>query len=91
MKRWFVFVLGFLYLGMSCAQYPSKPVKVVIPFPPGGPTDVVGSLLRQMRAEQAGQHFLIGNRAGGNDDPTPLARASRGRSAATPSLRSIMA
>ena len=48
------------------AQYPAKPVKVVIPFPPGGPTDVVGRLLAQKLTEQAGQNFLIENRAGGN-------------------------
>jgi tripartite-type tricarboxylate transporter receptor subunit TctC len=46
--------------------YPAKPVKVVLPFPPGGPTDVVGRLLAQKLAEQAGQNFLIENRAGGN-------------------------
>jgi tripartite-type tricarboxylate transporter receptor subunit TctC len=53
-------------LGHSHAQFPSKPVKVVLPFPPGGPTDVVGRLLAQKLTEQAGQNFLIENRAGGN-------------------------
>jgi tripartite-type tricarboxylate transporter receptor subunit TctC len=53
-------------LGHSHAQFPSKPVKVVLPFPPGGPTDVVGRLLAQKLTEHAGQNFLIENRAGGN-------------------------
>jgi len=52
--------------GVAQAQYPAKPVKVVIPFPPGGPTDVVGRLLAQKLTEQTGQNFLIENRAGGN-------------------------
>ena len=59
-------VLFFLFSMSVAAQYPAKPVKVVIPFPPGGPTDVVGRLLAQKLTEQAGQNFLIENRAGGN-------------------------
>jgi len=66
MKRLMVLVLGFFMVGISQAQYPAKPVKVVIPFPPGGPTDVVGRLLAQKLTEQTGQNFLIENRAGGN-------------------------
>lgn len=52
--------------GVALAQYPAKPVKVVIPFPPGGPTDVIGRFLAQKLTEQTGQNFLIENRAGGN-------------------------
>lgn len=66
MKRLIVLVLGFFITGISQAQYPSKPVKVVIPFPPGGPTDVVGRFLAQKLTEHTGQNFLIENRAGGN-------------------------
>lgn len=60
---------AFLFVLLAapvCAQYPARPVKVVIPFPPGGPTDVVGRLLAQKLTEQTGQNFLIENRAGGN-------------------------
>ena len=66
MKRLMVLVLGLFAVGISQAQYPAKPVKVVIPFPPGGPTDVVGRFLAQKLTEQTGQNFLIENRAGGN-------------------------
>ncbi len=51
---------------LALAQYPARPVRVVIPFPPGGPTDVVGRLLAQKMAESTGQGFVIENRAGGN-------------------------
>lgn len=51
---------------LAQAQYPAKPVKVVIPFPPGGPTDVVGRLLAQKMADSTGQGFVVENRAGGN-------------------------
>ena len=66
MKRLTGVFLGLFFLGVSQAQYPAKPVKVVLPFPPGGPTDVVGRLLVQKLTEQTGQNFLIENRAGGN-------------------------
>ncbi|MEG2975130.1 MAG: tripartite tricarboxylate transporter substrate binding protein [Comamonas sp.] len=52
---------------MASAQaYPSKPVKVVIPFPPGGTLDTVGRQLAQKLSEQMGQPFIIENRPGGN-------------------------
>jgi tripartite-type tricarboxylate transporter receptor subunit TctC len=45
-------------------QYPSKPVRVVIVFPPGGGTDVVGRVVFQKMGEQLNQQFVIDNRAG---------------------------
>lgn len=45
-------------------QYPSKPVRVVIVFAPGGATDVVGRLVFNKVGEQLGQQFLADNRAG---------------------------
>ncbi|MGO4326073.1 Bug family tripartite tricarboxylate transporter substrate binding protein [Cupriavidus sp. 2TAF22] len=45
--------------------YPSKAVRVIIPFPPGGPTDTVGRMLAQKLAEQTGQSFIVDNRPGG--------------------------
>jgi len=54
--------------GSACQaqDYPARPVKVIIPFPPGGPTDAVGRLISQKVAAQTGQSFLVDNRAGGN-------------------------
>jgi tripartite-type tricarboxylate transporter receptor subunit TctC len=46
--------------------YPNKPVRVIIPFPPGGTLDIVGRLLAQKLSEQTGQNFVVDNRAGGN-------------------------
>jgi tripartite-type tricarboxylate transporter receptor subunit TctC len=44
--------------------YPSKPVRVVIVFAPGGGTDIVGRIIFQKVAEQLGQQFIVENRAG---------------------------
>ena len=46
--------------------YPNKPVKVIIPFPPGGTLDAIGRQLAQKLSEQLGQQFVVENRPGGN-------------------------
>ena len=50
--------------GVLAQPYPSKPVRVVIPWPPGGSNDVVGRIALQKVAESLGQQFVIDNRAG---------------------------
>ncbi len=47
-------------------NYPSKPVRVIIPFPPGGTLDAVGRGLALKLSEQTGQQFVVENRPGGN-------------------------
>jgi tripartite-type tricarboxylate transporter receptor subunit TctC len=57
-------------LGASVAQaeddYPSRPVRFVIPFPPGGTLDMLGRDVAQKLSEQTGQSFVVENRSGGN-------------------------
>ena len=45
-------------------SYPAKPVRVVIPWPPGGSNDVVGRLVLQKLSEWMGQQFVVDNRPG---------------------------
>jgi tripartite-type tricarboxylate transporter receptor subunit TctC len=51
---------------VQAQPYPSKPVKIVIPFPPGGTLDTVGRMLAQKLTDQLGQPFVVENRPGGN-------------------------
>ena len=57
--------------------YPSKPVKVIIPFPAGGVTDIAGRLITQKLSEKLGQQFYIENisGAGGNLGMAQVARS----------------
>ena len=45
-------------------NYPSRPIKVIIPFPPGGPTDILGRIVAQKLGERLGQNVVIDNRPG---------------------------
>ena len=73
MKSWKRF-LGCAAAGVALAAgawaqgYPNKPVKMIVPYPPGGPTDIVARVVAQKLSEQTGQQFLVDNRggAGGN-------------------------
>jgi tripartite-type tricarboxylate transporter receptor subunit TctC len=49
-------------------QYPSKPVRIVVPFPAGGVTDIAGRLIAQKLSDRLGHQFYIENisGAGGN-------------------------
>jgi tripartite-type tricarboxylate transporter receptor subunit TctC len=67
LQRRFMLALFLLSVcaGHAAAQsYPSKPVRVLIPWPPGGSNDVVGRIVAQKLAENLGQQFVIENRGG---------------------------
>jgi tripartite-type tricarboxylate transporter receptor subunit TctC len=49
----------------SAQAYPSRPVRVLVPFAPGGQVDVIARLIAQRLSEQLGQQFYVENAAGG--------------------------
>src|ERR1700760_1228882 len=68
-----LFALAFLTAGSiapayaeDAASFPNRPVKIVVPFPAGGPTDVNMRILGQKLAEMWGQGVVIENRPGAN-------------------------
>lgn len=50
------------------ADYPSRPVKWVVPYPPGGATDILARLIGQRLSEKLGQQFVIENKPGAGNN-----------------------
>jgi tripartite-type tricarboxylate transporter receptor subunit TctC len=58
-------VLAFAVNGAAlAADYPDKPVRVIVAYPPGGGADIVGRLMSQKLAERVGQQFVVINNPG---------------------------
>ena len=58
--------LAFLAVGAHAQTYPAGPVRVVVPFPPGGGNDSMGRILAQKLTESFGKQFVVDNRGGAN-------------------------
>jgi tripartite-type tricarboxylate transporter receptor subunit TctC len=51
--------------GAAAQAWPSKPIRLMVPFPPGGSTDIVARIVAQKLGERLGQSIVIENRGGG--------------------------
>ncbi len=73
-QRLTVLMLGWLAFVAACAQsaavsgqaYPSRPIRLVLPFPPGGNVDSFGRVLARQLEVQLGQAIVVDNRSGAN-------------------------
>ena len=59
-------VAGLLSPLVQAQSYPTRPVRLIVPFPPGGSNDIVGRLVGAGLGERLGKQVVIDNRAGGN-------------------------
>src|SRR5262249_14128355 len=61
----------------SAQAYPTRPVRIIVGFPPGGPSDILARLIGQWLSERLGQPFIIENRPGatGNIGTEAVVRA----------------
>ena len=72
------FFLAVMTSMLWAQSWPTKPVRMIIAFPPGGPTDLVSRVLAQKLSEQLGQQVIVDNKpgAGGNIAAELAARAA---------------
>jgi tripartite-type tricarboxylate transporter receptor subunit TctC len=64
MTKWLGFLVLALTVPIASAQFPDKPVRFIVPFPPGGGTDALARILAAKLGEGWGQQVIVDNRAG---------------------------
>jgi len=60
----FAAAISICAAGAAAQSWPAKPVRLMVPFPPGGSTDIVARIVAQKLSERLGQSFVIENRGG---------------------------
>jgi tripartite-type tricarboxylate transporter receptor subunit TctC len=79
MSRFTAFFVSFLVAGTALAQsYPSHPVRIIVPWPPGQATDIAARVVAEKLQQQLGQPFVADNRpgAGGSIGTDAVAKAA---------------
>jgi tripartite-type tricarboxylate transporter receptor subunit TctC len=98
MTRWLAILLFAFTVHAQAQDYPAKPIRFVVPYPPGGASDVTARLLGQKLSEAWNQQVIVDNRPGANGivalehvakqagDPHVLLMANLGPNAINPAV-----
>ena len=68
---------GFTICVAHSQPYPSRPIRFVVPYPPGGGTDIIARIVGQKLAENMGQQIIVDNRGGAGARLAPISLPSR--------------
>ena len=66
MPRTGLFLAALLFAAGAAAQYPSRPITIIVPIPPGGAPDIAARLIGQKLSENVGQPVVVENKTGAN-------------------------
>jgi tripartite-type tricarboxylate transporter receptor subunit TctC len=76
MKRVLALLLALFAVASGAQEFPSKPVRLVVPFPPGGPLDIAGRLIGKELQDRWGQPVIVENKPGGTTGPEYVVRSA---------------
>ena len=66
MARFGLFLAALLFAAGAAAQFPSRPITIIVPIPPGGAPDIAARLIGQKLSENVGQPVVVENKVGAN-------------------------
>jgi tripartite-type tricarboxylate transporter receptor subunit TctC len=78
-RVWLTVLFALLFMGSANAQYPARPIRLLVPNPPGGATDTLARVFAPRLGEALGQPVIVENRPGSNGN---LAMEATARAAA---------
>lgn len=61
-----LFLIAVLYAASASAQYPSRPIRLYVPIPPGGAPDIAARILADKLSPALGQPVAVANKVGSN-------------------------
>jgi tripartite-type tricarboxylate transporter receptor subunit TctC len=78
MKRFFIGLICLISFSSYSQEYPNKPIRILVPFAPGGAVDTASRVLAQAMQQRLNWQFVVENRPGGNGfiDTTAAAKSA---------------
>jgi len=66
MTRFGIFLASLLFSALAAAQFPARPITIIVPIPPGGAPDIAARVIADKLSQSVGQPVVVENKAGAN-------------------------